>query len=44
MGIGHWNATGHKLAAELIYNWLPSVAPQLAGEKTASSQKPVGSN
>jgi hypothetical protein len=29
MGIGHWNAAGHKLAAEMIFNWLPSVAPQL---------------
>ena len=34
MGIGHWNASGHKLAAEMIYDWLPSVAPQLATEKS----------
>ena len=33
MGIGHWNAAGHKLAAEMIYDWLPSVAPQLATER-----------
>ena len=34
MGIGHWNATGHKLAADMIYDWLPSVAPQLMTEKS----------
>jgi len=31
MGIGHWNAAGHKLAAEMIFDWLRSVAPQLEG-------------